>query len=75
MRWGVDVLSVPPEPRKMASRPVAWIVATMAEGAAEGNMLDHLFPSLYSQTSRACVTVTVQKMGRTCAFDGHELIF
>lgn len=56
----MDLLFEAPEPRNIASRPVRWIAATMAEGAAIrdiSNMLDDITKDIISR-----------KMLSTCAF-------
>ncbi len=74
----------PPVPRKMASRPVAWIAATMADGAANVDQYLALMQNGRSPKNEihACGTNggaegkgKEKTMGRTCAFDGHELVF
>jgi hypothetical protein len=65
MTWkSMNLLFEPPEPLKMASLPVDWMAATMADGAAK----------IACQGLVECQTSDM-RMGRTCSFDGHELIF
>jgi hypothetical protein len=49
----------------MASLPVDWMAATMADGAAK----------IACQSGPGSCQTSDMQMGRTCSFNGHELIF